>query len=1296
MNYAVGVCTRDEDCGGAATCCAAGLPEAGRCKADAAQCFGTVATSVYEWEFSTGLAAVSCGADQPFKCGSKCCAGPCDDLLPNKCAVCEEDQNQCGDGKCCDNVCVPDNEGKTVCVASCSGYTYNQCIEGYFCPNSPGQCSPTGGTGLPIETGELCGDEDCNRLPGCEGNSCEYNQTLNRCVKTDASCEAKDLVNYPPPPALPQIIRINNNPDGDPVKGYCALDGRDLRWHIKDWAISCPDGWDRATTRGVCVDRREDNNGPCSVCADSKDCKMDGNRGVCTVGGSICPTGSTCNASGKCEKVDTGDCECCCRIDNAEQDCCQNDPDHRLTCGGSCGSGPRLGYCSGCVVNGDPVDAMCNCLNSNGKICDASVDPRGRCVDCSAITDPAECSKHNACCVDGRTSANKCTGLETTQPIVEEIIGGETINFCGFFKCTGVYPNSCNRTPYKIGSFLTENACATGCEEAPIACSNGGSCNNSSPACPEDWVCSAEEGCTCVEETENPAGQTCVDPENPPACLLIGGCRTGYSCLDDAPEDPTCRCCCKPPVGGSRDTCKDINSSLTCLADQGNCTGGQRGQCCGCTKDSICGNIATTGCGTTGARCCSARPTVESHLPAIDATNICRNTAIEVTFDQRMDIASFGENRNVLLIGDYGDDRCPSGDWGNYELIALNPPSGRLASILQPIKRVLVKIAPFLLSRSAFADMRSLCIVSGSAIGSDVSNTKTKLTFRLERPLESDTPFYVVLKGDPALSSLDTPKDFYNAHITSISNVGMVGSRLGEDIPLTFNTTEFKNAEIWRFRTGEQICQLESVSVTPNFHLFQKTGKTVFLNAAAKARNGQTIQSIPRVYDWSWNWESGNDTIARVEQQSDPGLALATAGNVKDAQTIGRASSTITVDTLNSTTGKIVAGVSQLRLFLCENPWPVYFAIPGYVWPWKDDVTGVEFYYCRDNEGVGTIDDLPALKEDPLIGPPSRRICMMGTNVGKGCRADTDCGTIIGSCLPEVLKEFFFFREQIAQIPTIEGTIDPIGQRVNLQWEPTAYAAKYKVYYGLNSGRYVSTVEVPATDSRITKSIAGLVNGLNYYFAVTALTDKNQESAFSNELVLRPTDTTAPVAPSIMGSGADKKISLFWNPVPEATSYMAYLGIQAPPSTNYPLSQIVRTTPRPNQPNTTFIGLDNAGVYYATVKSIDIYGNTSPYSAVIRVKANDPYLVSAESVGRGGGRGIVNLKWLPFVGARGYTIKYTSNDLEDPVTVNVGGSVFNYSVQNLVGDETYNFSIIANKSNNEQSNESNVISVVVR
>lgn len=51
-------------------------------------------------------------------------------------------------------------------------------------------------------------------------------------------------------------------------------------------------------------------------------------------------------------------------------------------------------------------------------------------------------------------------------------------------------------------------------------------------------------------------------------------------------------CCCTP---GSK------SGDLTCLADQGNCSGGSRGLFCGCSSDTQCGKDAQ-GCG--GDTCC--------------------------------------------------------------------------------------------------------------------------------------------------------------------------------------------------------------------------------------------------------------------------------------------------------------------------------------------------------------------------------------------------------------------------------------------------------------------------------------------------------------------------------------------------------------------------------------------------------------------------------------------------------------------------------------------------------------------
>ncbi len=128
-NFTVGQCTQDADCGGGgATCCAAGLPEAGKCKANAGECYGTVATSVYEWRFSTG-STNTCAQDQQ-QCGTACCAGACDPTIPNKCAVCLQGQNECGDGQCCNGPCEGSPTSTCADPTSCSGYSYNQCLEG--------------------------------------------------------------------------------------------------------------------------------------------------------------------------------------------------------------------------------------------------------------------------------------------------------------------------------------------------------------------------------------------------------------------------------------------------------------------------------------------------------------------------------------------------------------------------------------------------------------------------------------------------------------------------------------------------------------------------------------------------------------------------------------------------------------------------------------------------------------------------------------------------------------------------------------------------------------------------------------------------------------------------------------------------------------------------------------------------------------------------------------------------------------------------------------------------------------
>jgi hypothetical protein len=264
LNFTVGQCTKDADCGASATCCAAGLPEAGKCKDQAAECYGSVARSVYEWQFSTGSQS-TCAPDQE-KCGTACCAiGSCEDPAQNKCQGCLSGQNLCQSGECCNKACEGDPSSCSD-PASCSGYSHNQCLEGFYCPNSPGLCSAYPGNGGSTVVGD-CGDNVCFGKPGCSGiNTCHYDAGLNRCVQDTSSCKKTEMKD-----SAGNVIKINNQP----AVGFCDTYSNSPHWNISGITGFCPSGWTLTTVNNVrrCVDTMVNSiNGACSKCASPTTC----------------------------------------------------------------------------------------------------------------------------------------------------------------------------------------------------------------------------------------------------------------------------------------------------------------------------------------------------------------------------------------------------------------------------------------------------------------------------------------------------------------------------------------------------------------------------------------------------------------------------------------------------------------------------------------------------------------------------------------------------------------------------------------------------------------------------------------------------------------------------------------------------------------------------------------------------------------------------------------------------------------------------------------------------------------
>ena len=88
------------------------------------------------------------------------------------------------------------------------------------------------------------------------------------------------------------------------------------------------------------------------------------------------------------------------------------------------------------------------------------------------------------------------------------------------------------------------------------------------------------------------------------------------------------------------------------------------------------------------------------------------------------------------------------------------------------------------------------------------------------------------------------------------------------------------------------------------------------------------------------------------------------------------------------------------------------------------------------------------------------------------------------------------------------------AQPVTMVWNfsPNAAVTNYNVYYGVASGDYTNEIVVGNYSSA---TIAGLVPGVSYYFAVTAEDTNGMESAYSNEIDYQvPVSTTVPVIAS--------------------------------------------------------------------------------------------------------------------------------------------------------------------------------------
>src|SRR6056297_209109 len=348
------------------------------------------------------------------------------------------------------------------------------CSSTLMCPNTTGKCS-FNTSGVEIKGKNECGDEYCGSSGVCANSSydCEYNESLNVCLATSSGYVTCDLNN-------------NNfeNIWGEEVTARCNSSGH---WYF-DSNGSCPEGWSISSSGG-CVDYDSD----CDPCASGFSCLNDqngDNRGYCGLDSSVCSEGAEC-VNGECMFIIDSICECCCRIEREEEDCCSfinpyTNSEESLMCAGVCGSDENpdddsgFGNCTGCRiedesgnVDQEASDQACVCSGNTGQFCDTDAGedlnedgkPDGVCRDCAVFNNsPVSCSEHHStCCVDVQEKEGGCRGGEGDFDMVDD---DPDLAYCQYFQCDPENPAVCateDPVPSSTKAWASSTVCAEQC-----------------------------------------------------------------------------------------------------------------------------------------------------------------------------------------------------------------------------------------------------------------------------------------------------------------------------------------------------------------------------------------------------------------------------------------------------------------------------------------------------------------------------------------------------------------------------------------------------------------------------------------------------------------------------------------------------------------------------------------------------------------------------------------------------------------------------------------------------------------
>ncbi|NMC51826.1 hypothetical protein GYA54_03810 [Candidatus Kuenenbacteria bacterium] len=526
-------------------------------------------------------------------------------------------------------------------------------------------------------------------------------------------------------------------------------------------------------------------------------------------------------------------------------------------------------------------------------------------------------------------------------------------------------------------------------------------------------------------------------------------------------------------TGGAGSDCDKNKTTATCDADNNLCWSGL-----------ICDRVSCK---------CQAPPKasiISSSLSPV-ATNACRNSIVQATFDQKMDQATI--NGNTVLVFNKSADDVGKKCYDETE-IALGPDNqkmGLLSVVFEKIKNF------FRPSKAKAAGGDWYCPVSGNLSSFEVAKGGEGCT-------NDDGCTVIRFTPDRGLFAGNTKYLVYY-----LGGANGLKTSFGAEINTNASSKKYKDIWSQSFTTKNEICKIAKVSVNIEYKGVQKEKVSrdyftcadrdicpddVDASAAGNQHKYTAIaldkdnQRLSAAYQWKQNTNefliinSANQQVTNITSQKKSGETTVSATASDPDPAVGLA------------TGSVI-----VTNFICENPWPTF----SQGFPYSDkanncnvsgstadcyDMTFTTFY-CRDygqmnkfcKDGVNaakacindtgcpsskclepTADDLPALNIPGKIKGREKGYCVGGDRNGAECSTDTTCAPT-GHCYNSV-KEFLFLIENDNKKRCSASNIDcstetcPVGETCDTlndsigiriynngeHLSPSAWAQKYE------------------------------------------------------------------------------------------------------------------------------------------------------------------------------------------------------------------------------------------------------------